>query len=126
MKRSHSPDTPSNADEDTDKEPPPNTHPRGLSPPPSPLATPQTILDRIRTHNAIAPHYNDAEIAQQCLEVFLMFNFTADIPPDEVTRITNEKIHEFEAEFTYDASAVHPPSTPRTPSRARLNKTLLF
>jgi len=126
MKRSHSPDTPSDADEDTDKEPRPSTHPRGLSPPPSPSPTPQIILDRIRTHNAIAPHYNDAEIAQQCLEVFLLFNFTADVPPDEVTRITNQKINEFEVEFSYDASAVDSPKTPRTPSQARLNKTLLF
>jgi hypothetical protein len=126
MKRSHSPETPSNADEDTDKEPPPHPPTRGLSPSPSPSPTPQNILDRIRTHTAIAPHYNDAEIAQQCLEVFLLFNFTADVPPDEVTRITNEKISEFEEEFSYDASSVDSPRTPRTPSQARFNKTLLF
>src|ERR1700685_856639 len=73
--------TPSDADEDKDKEPPPRIPPRGLSPSPSPSPTPQNILDRIRTHSAIAPHYNDAQIAQQCLEVFLLFNFTADVPP---------------------------------------------
>jgi hypothetical protein len=60
------------------------------------------------------------------LEVFLLFNFTADVPPDEVTRITAEKINEFEGEFSYDASSVDSPRTPRTPSPARFNKTLLF
>jgi hypothetical protein len=80
MKRSHPPETPSNADEDTvktpseadhdedkDKEALPRIPTRGLSPSPSPSPTPQNILDRIRTHSAIAPHYNDAQIAESTM-----------------------------------------------------------